>query len=116
MLMIEKELNSADQNTNYGAFLASKDAAARNRVNQRLYTVQQKKEGQRVAKRLIAAYDFDKSYINYRKKFIAVKLAKPTTKNWNLARDLDRQFNDRGYVKANTEQGMIIRIPRTKKV
>jgi hypothetical protein len=116
MLMIEKELNTAEQATGYGAHLAKQHAAQLNKINEKLYSPAQKKEGYRVAKRLIDAYGFDQSYINYRQKFIAVKLSRPVTKNWNLARDLDRQFDSKGYVKANTEQGMIIRIPRVKKV
>jgi len=112
MLMNEVELNAKENGSPYAAHLAKLDALEISARNEALYSERQKREGRRVAKRLTDAYEFEKSYITFRKKWIAVKLQRPTAKRWILARDLDRGFKDMGYEKANSDQGFIVRIPR----
>jgi hypothetical protein len=51
-------------------------------------------------------------HINYRKKFIAVKIDKPEVKDRKNLRLLENDYETAGYTKTVTAQGIIYRIPK----
>lgn len=60
------------------AWVCASDAAQRNRENLSLYTQSQVQFGQALLEMVESTYERSKVYINYRKKFIAVKVNSPT--------------------------------------
>jgi hypothetical protein len=60
---------------------------------------------------LDSAYSYSKLYINYRKKFIAIKAEGARAKD-AFAREVVKCFEANGYGVVTTPQGMIVRIDK----
>ena len=76
------------------------------------YTPKQRSAAQQALDLLDTAYHYQGAYINYRKKFIAVKLDRPIKRNKLYAATADAHFADKGYSKVVSPQGFVVRIPR----
>jgi hypothetical protein len=61
---------------------------------------------------LADTYKVDKMYINYRKKFAAIKLPHPVAKSMRKLKAAERDLADYNCVKVITEQGTIYRFPK----
>jgi hypothetical protein len=106
-----KQLNTvaADDNNKRGAAL---NAYFRNREMACTYTLSQQCLAQRALDLLDTAYAYAESYINYRKKFIAVKIAGAIRRDKKMAAEAMSIFEERGYNVVATAQGIVVRIPR----
>lgn len=106
-----KQLNAmaADDNNKRGAAL---NAYFRNREMAGTYTREQQCLAQRALDILDTAFAYAESYINYRKKFIAVKIEGAIKRDRKLAAEAISIFEDKGYSVVSTPQGIVVRIPR----
>ena len=90
------------------------DARMKNIANASRYSDRQKLEAERVKLALDTVYHNSNIYINYRERFIAVKVdrAQPRT-GFKLERaTLEKEYEQRGYQRRVSAQGIIYRIPR----
>jgi hypothetical protein len=106
-----KQLNTqaADDNNKRGAAL---NAYFRNREMACTYTREQQCLAQRALDLLDTAFAYAESYINYRKKFIAVKIAGQIARDRKLSKEAISILEDKGYGVVATPQGIVVRIPR----
>ena len=109
--MYSKEL---DSKPSYRPWFSKADAEARNTANKSLYGPKQLLEAERVRLALGLVYHNRGIYINYRDRFIAVKVDRAQTiRGQRLEREvLEKEYETRGYSKRVTAQGVIYRIPR----
>ena len=91
---------------------AALNAYYRNREMAATYTLSQQCLAQRALDLLDTAYAYAESYINYRKQFIAVKIAGAIKRDKSLAREAVSILEGRGYTVVSTPQGIVVRIPR----
>jgi hypothetical protein len=94
------------------AWAAVVDAERRNDNMRYTYNAAQQNVAKRVEYMLGLAYEFTATYTNFRKKFIAIKIADYSVKNQQYAEMLDEIIVEREYQKVITPQGLVIRIPR----
>ena len=93
------------------AFAAAMDAQRQNSNNKSHYTQEQVRQALTVRDLLDSAFSYKTLYINYRKKFIAVKAEGARAKD-TMARDVVRLFESNGYCVAQTPQGLLVRIAK----
>jgi len=105
-----KALNYKDANENKRG--AALNAYYRNREMAATYTPSQQCLAQRALDLLDTAYAYANSYINYRKKFMAVKIEGAVKRDRKLAAEAVSILEDRGYEVVATAQGIVVRIPR----
>ncbi len=91
---------------------AAINAYFRNRELACTYTREQQCLAQRALDLLDTAYAYAESYINYRKKFIAVKIEGAIKRDRRLAAEAVSILEGKGYEVVSTPQGMVVRIPR----
>jgi hypothetical protein len=96
------------------AFAAACDAQRRNTNNKSHYTAEQIRSALTVRDLLDSAFRYDRLYINYRKRFIAVKAEGARARD-ALAKQVVSLFGERGYSVVSTPQGMIVRIDKVSK-
>lgn len=108
-MMKQLRTQAADDNNKRGAAV---NAYYRNRELACTYTPAQQCLAQRALDILDTAYAYADSYINYRKKFIAVKIAGQLARNKQLALTALTILEHKGYDIAQTPQGLVVRIPR----
>ena len=96
----------------YYAFAAARDARMRNIVESSHYSEKQKISAERMALALELVYWAKGVHINYRKKFIAVKVDRAYVKNRENLNYLEAEYDALGYKKAATPQGITYRIPK----
>ena len=104
-----KELDTKDAGTY--AFAAAMDAQRQNSNNKSHYTQEQIRQALSVRDLLDSAFSYKSLYINYRKRFIAVKAEGARAKD-RMAREVVALFESNGYDVASTTQGMIVRIAK----
>ena len=106
-----KQLNTlaAEDSNKRGAAL---NAYFRNREMACTYTREQRCLAQRALDLLDTAFAYAESHINYRKKFIAVKITGRIPRSKKIALDALDILQDKGYEIAITPQGLVVRIPR----
>ena len=90
---------------------AAIDAQRKNSNNKSHYTQEQVRTALTVRDLLDSAFSYKSLYINYRKKFIAVKAEGARAKD-AMARDVVRLFESNGYTVAQTPQGLLVRIAK----
>ena len=103
-----------DTKSSYRPWFSKADAEMQNRANQSLYSARQCLAAERMKQGLDLCYYNTGIYINYRAKFIAVKVNRAQIRRGmklELA-VLEQDYTAKGYTKAVTEQGVIYRIPR----
>ena len=105
-----KQLNYRDADDNRRG--AAVNAYYRNRELACTYTREQQCLAQRALDILDCAYAYAQSYINYRKKFIAVKLEGALRRDRARAAEAVSILESRGYEVVSTAQGIVVRIPR----
>jgi hypothetical protein len=105
-----KQLNYRDADDNKRG--AALNAYFRNREMAATYTVAQQCLAQRALDLLDTAYAYAESYINYRKKFIAVKIAGCIRRDKALAKEAVSILEGKGYTVVSTPQGIVVRIPK----
>jgi hypothetical protein len=91
---------------------AAVNAYFRNREMACTYTREQQCLAQRALDLLDTAYAYADSYINYRKRFIAVKIAGAIKRDRLLAQQAVSILESKGYTIVSTAQGIVVRIPR----
>lgn len=101
-----------DTKTAPNKFWAYNDARMRNIAGASHYTESQKIAAERMKLALDICYANKGIYINYRDKFISVKVAGAYVKNKFELMVLEAEYTKRGYKKAESAQGVIYRIPK----
>ena len=92
---------------------AAIDAQKRNTNNKSLYSAQQIRDIESAASTLdYVAYFNEKIYVNYRKKFAAIKIDKPRVKSKKAVAMLEEEYLARGWEKVVTPQATIYRAYR----
>jgi hypothetical protein len=94
------------------AFFAARDARMRNYAMSSTYTDKERLKAERVKLALECVYRVTEVHINYRQKFIAVKLCNAIVRDRASVADLEAFYAQEGIVKRTTAQGTIYRIPR----
>ena len=90
---------------------AAMDAQRQNSNNKSHYTQEQVRQALTVRDLLDSAFSYNTLYINYRKKFIAVKAEGARAKD-TMAKEVVELFESNGYTVAATPQGVIVRIAK----
>ena len=93
------------------AFAAAMDAQRQNSNNKSTYSQDQIRKALTVRDLLDSAFSYKTLYINYRKKFIAVKAEGARAKD-RMAKEVVELFESNGYNVAATPQGLIVRIAK----
>lgn len=105
--MLTIEMDSPQSNF---PMFAAMDCMRRNANNRTLFSFKEQTEARTVADLLDTAYSC-KIDINYRKKFIAVKMHNPVVRDRKFARKLDIIFSEKKYMtKVVTPQGVVYRL------
>jgi hypothetical protein len=104
-----KELDTKDAGSY--AYAAARDAQRQNSNNKSTYSQDQIRKALTVRDLLDSAFSYQCLYINYRKKFIAVKATGARAKD-RMAKEVVDLFESNGYIVASTPQGVIVRIAR----
>lgn len=102
-----KELDTKEAGT--FAFAAVMDAQRRNTNNKSLYTQEQIRKALSVRDLLDSAFSYNSLYINYRKKFIAVKVEGARSRD-SMSKRVIELFESLGYGVVTTQQGIIVRL------
>lgn len=106
--MSVKTIETKTSNTPWFVF---KDVKAQNAKYGPTYSAKQKSAAETFADCLKLAYTGN-VYINYRKKFIAVKLERGFKKDKMFALAVAGIVAEKGYTEVESEQGRIYRLPR----
>ena len=104
-----KELDTKDAGSY--AYAAARDAQRQNSNNKSTYSQDQIRKALTVRDLLDSAFSYKSLYINYRKKFIAVKATGARAKD-AMAKEVIDLFETNGYCVASTPQGLIVRIAK----
>ena len=91
------------------AFAAAMDAQRQNSNNKSTYSQEEIRKALTVRDLLDSAFSYKTLYINYRKKFIAVKAEGARARD-SMAREVITLFESNGYDVAQSPQGLIVRI------
>jgi len=94
------------------AFFAARDARMRNYAMSSTYSDKERLRAEQVKLGLECVYRVTEVHINYRQKFIAVKLCNALVRDRASVADLEQFYAQEGIVKRETAQGTIYRIPR----
>jgi hypothetical protein len=94
------------------AFFAARDARMRNYALSSTYTAAERLRAEQVKLGLECVYRSKEVHINYRQKFIAVKLTNALVRDRASVADLEAFYASQGIVKRISAQGTIYRIPR----
>ena len=93
------------------AYFAAQDAAVKSYAASTHYTSQQKLNAERKKLVLEMAY-YGAVHINYRKKFVALKVVNTNVQNRKLLQELEQDFAAQNIVRVQTPQGVVYRIPK----
>ena len=106
--MFEKE--TEHKSAGQWAWFAERDARLRSAVNSSLFSDAQKLRAERVKLGLEMVYNADKIYVEFRKKFISVKVNKPKVRDRKMLDLLEKDYKQEGYTKVVTSQGFTYRV------
>lgn len=91
---------------------AALDVAARNAKFNGNFSTRDKATAEAMKQALYTMYNTTGVYINYRQKFVAVKVSAPATVNDRaLLTQKEAEWEEVGITKAKTAQGIIYRLP-----
>jgi hypothetical protein len=93
------------------AYAAVMDAQRQNANNKSHYSQDKIRQAVTVRDLIDSYFNYSKLYINYRKKFIAVK-AEGARRKAHMGLELMDLFNANGYSVVATPQGLIVRIDK----
>ena len=102
-----KELDTKDAGSY--AYAAARDAQRQNSNNKSTYSQDEIRRALTVRDLLDSAYSYTNLYINYRKRFIAIKAEGARARD-RMAKEVVALFESNGYLVASTPQGLIVRI------
>jgi len=105
--MKELETQAAGQYARYAAM----DAERQNSNNKSHYTAEEIRKAVTVRDLIDCAFSYRSLYINYRKRFIAVK-AEGARRKDSMAQEVVALFEHNGYSVVTTPQGLIVRIDK----
>ena len=108
--MQERELDTLS--AGFYAYAAARDAAQRSYAASTHYTEQQKTRAERMKLVLELVYSAKAFHVNYRDRFIAIKLDRPTIRDRRNLAAIEADWAAAGIVKRTTAQGIIYRIPK----
>ncbi len=108
--MQERELDV--KNAGFYAYAAARDAAQRSYIASTHYTEQQKVRAERVKLALELVYSARAFHLNYRDRFIAIKIDRPSDRDRRNLAAMEADWAAAGIVKRATAQGIIYRIPK----
>ena len=91
-------------------FIAAMDAQYRNQQNVGYWTSQQISTAEKFKLFLESVYTCNDVYINYRKKFIAIKVDNPVSQSEFRELLLNDIIEEKGFSKIVTTQGFILRL------
>ena len=107
--MLSKEL---DTQASPNRWWAARDASLKSYAQSTTYSEQQKVAAEAMRLGLDLVYANRGIHINYRQKFITVKVDGARVRDRRELALLEQDYERRGYKKAVTNQGVIYRIPR----
>ena len=107
MKTVELETKSAGRY----AYFAAQDAAVKSYAASTHYTNQQKLNAERKKLVLEMAY-YGQVHVNYRKKFVALKVVNTNVQNRKLLAELEQDFAEENIARIVTAQGIVYRIPK----
>lgn len=107
--MQEKELNSHPASNAIYAFL---DARKRSKENEPTFPITTQVIGDTIYELAGKAYDYFDLYKTYRKNFLAVKLSKPSIKDYEMKDKLEEFVTRNNGTMVRTNTGLIFRIPK----
>jgi len=108
MALQEHEIKTQSA-ANYGwAAVIDADRCSREHVGR--YTPKQQSTAETLKDLIELGYYNTGVFVNYRKTFVAVKIADPKVRNKQVAKELDELFAERGYEKVTSNQGIIVRL------
>ena len=93
------------------SYFAAQDARVRSYAASTHYSSQQKLNAERKKLVLEMAY-YGQVHVNYRKKFIALKVGNTNVQNRKLLAELEQDFATQNIVRVVTPQGVVYRIPQ----
>ena len=108
--MQAKELDT--KSAGYYAYAAVRDALMRNFAMSSKYNEAQKVQAERMKLGLEMVYSAKGFYINYRAKFIAIKIENPQVRDRKNLKLLEKDYEKAGILKEVTPQGIIYRIKK----
>jgi hypothetical protein len=94
------------------AYAAARDASVRNEAMKTHYSAAQRLRAEQMRLGLECVYRVTEVHINYRKKFIAVKLTNAIVRDRASVAVLEQDYALEGISKEITPQAVIYRIPR----
>ncbi len=95
-------------------WLVAAQVEKRNNENASRYTAKDRSTARTLIDVIEDAYSTKGVFLNFRKKFIAIKVNKPVVRHRSAVKILHEIFDSRGYSKAISAQGFVIRIPNTR--
>lgn len=107
--MQTKEL---DTQPAYNGWWAARDARMRSYACESTYSEEQKLKASRVKGALDLVYSAREIHVNYREKFISIKVEKPVVRDRKNLKLLEEDWTQDGITRRDTAQGIIYRIPR----
>ena len=108
MFVTETEHKSAGR----FAWIAARDARMRSVVNSSLFTDVQKLKAERAKLAMEMCYYAKSVHIEYRKKFISIKVDGAEVRDRKSLKILEEGYSEEGYEKCITKQGVTYRIYR----
>jgi len=94
------------------SWYAARDACMRSFANATLYTEAEKNRAERMRMGLTLVYAGKEFHIEYRKKFISLKIDRPVVRDRKTLALLESDYDLLGVVKRVTNQGITYRIPK----
>ena len=109
--MLVSMLKTEESSNKRGAYL---DARMRNYAGKSTYSYSDQTRAERMKIVLELVYTAKDIYINYRAKFIAVKVDGARVADRDSLCELEAEWAEQGVTKAVSAQGVVYRIPRAK--
>lgn len=94
------------------AWWARKDANLLNLRWEPTYSERQKTQASQMRGCLELCYGYRDTHINYRERFIAIKVDRAVVRDRRMLALLEQEWTQRGVERRTTAQGVIYRIPR----
>lgn len=94
------------------SYFAARDAQLRNYANSTKFSDKEKLRAEQVKLGLDLVYTNSNIFVNYRQKFITVKVCNGTVKHKQNLSLLEQDYEKEGITKIVTNQGIIYRIPK----
>lgn len=91
---------------------AAINAIYRDRENKIRFSAREQARAETVKDLVAIVYPFSTCYVNYRQKFISIKIENPQKPNSKQAAQLDAVMSDYSATKIVTPQGIVYRIPK----